>query len=313
MSSHLPEDMLDLLVSGATEGLEGPERDRLAGAADRDPHVQSLQEGLELTAAVTHLALLDAIPGARTRMPAGLRERMLAAAREAQGDAARLERLLTRDDAGSTASVSVSTAAGGRRSAGGFGWAVAAAVALAWSGTVLVERFGADFPLIDQLTGGGSASGPVADAGRSPDAERGLDGPPASADPTPAARRQALLAEATDAVTLPWAQKVDGYERVSGDVVWSNARQEGYLRLAAMPPNDAAVSQYQLWIVDPARDEEPVDGGVFDVPATAATDEVVVPIDAKLRVLDPAAFAITREKPGGVVVSEGPLLLVAAL
>ena len=31
-----------------------------------------------------------------------------------------------------------------------------------------------------------------------------------------------------------------------------------------------------------------------------------------LMITDPEAFAITREKPGGVVVSAGPLLVVAA-
>lgn len=45
----------------------------------------------------------------------------------------------------------------------------------------------------------------------------------------------------------------------------------------------------------------PVDGGVFDVPANAG--EVVIPIRASLMVRKPAAFAVTVEKPGGVVVS----------
>ena len=61
--------------------------------------------------------------------------------------------------------------------------------------------------------------------------------------------------------------------------------------------------------MDPSRDERPIDGGVFDIPAGA--DEVIVPIDAKLRADNPAVFAITLEQPGGVVVSEGPLLVVA--
>jgi hypothetical protein len=41
--------------------------------------------------------------------------------------------------------------------------------------------------------------------------------------------------------------------------------------------------------------------------------ETIVPIQAKLKVLKPAAFAITIEKPGGVVVSTQerlPLLAV---
>ena len=58
------------------------------------------------------------------------------------------------------------------------------------------------------------------------------------------------------------------------------------------------------------RDANPIDGGVFDVPA--GVGEHVVRIEAKLQVLRPQAFAITLEKPGGVVVSDGPLLVVAA-
>ena len=82
------------------------------------------------------------------------------------------------------------------------------------------------------------------------------------------------------------------------------------MRLTGMPANDPATSQYQLWIVDSDRDVNPVDGGVFDIPPGGG--EFVIPIDAKLRVSGPEAFAITREKPGGVVVSAGPLLVVAA-
>jgi len=81
------------------------------------------------------------------------------------------------------------------------------------------------------------------------------------------------------------------------------------MRLSGLPANRSAAEQYQLWIVDPSRDERPIDGGVFDIPA--GVDEVIVPIDAKLRAADPKAFAITLEQPGGVVVSDGPLLVVA--
>ena len=66
--------------------------------------------------------------------------------------------------------------------------------------------------------------------------------------------------------------------------------------------NDPAMRQYQLWIFDGGRDKRyPVDGGVFDIPANAT--EVVLPIRAALPVLSPKAFAVTIEKPGGVVVS----------
>ncbi|MCG8653063.1 MAG: anti-sigma factor, partial [Pirellulales bacterium] len=75
--------------------------------------------------------------------------------------------------------------------------------------------------------------------------------------------------------------------------------------------NDASVEQYQLWIIDPQRDDEPIDGGVFDIKQNG---EVIVPINAKLTVIEPAAFAVTIEKPGGVVVStQQRLPLIAAL
>ena len=100
------------------------------------------------------------------------------------------------------------------------------------------------------------------------------------------------------------------YAQVQGNVVWNDDRQEGYMLLTGMPVNDPATSQYQLWVIDPDRDGNPVDGGVFDIPA--GVSNVVIPIDAKLAVNDPVAFAITREQPGGVVVSKGPLLVVAS-
>jgi len=123
--------------------------------------------------------------------------------------------------------------------------------------------------------------------------------------------RQRLIAEYEDTQVIPWAAPEDPtYAQVRGDVVWNDARQEGYMLLTGMPVNDPGESQYQLWVVDPDRDANPVDGGVFDIPAGEAT--VIVPINAKLAVDEPVLFAITREQPGGVVVSQGPLLVVAS-
>lgn len=123
--------------------------------------------------------------------------------------------------------------------------------------------------------------------------------------------RERLIAAADGTTVMPWAMpEFPEFASVEGDVVWNNERQEGYMLLTGMPANDPATSQYQLWLVDPARDGNPVDGGVFDIPAGASA--VVIPIDAKLAVNNPKAFAITREQPGGVVVSKGPLLVVAS-
>jgi anti-sigma-K factor RskA len=65
--------------------------------------------------------------------------------------------------------------------------------------------------------------------------------------------------------------------------------------------NVPTVQQYQLWIFDKNQsDKTPVDGGVFDI---TSDQEIIIPIQAKLRVQEAYLFAVTIEKPGGVVVS----------
>ncbi|MEL7023839.1 MAG: anti-sigma factor [Pseudomonadota bacterium] len=128
-------------------------------------------------------------------------------------------------------------------------------------------------------------------------------------DPNEIISAEELLAR-VGTISASWRQPDQpGFERVTGDVIWNDQLQQGYMRLANMPVNDTAARQYQLWIVDPDRDAEPVDGGVFDI--VASTGEVLIPIDAKLPVSEPTVFAITLEQHGGVVVSEGPLIVVA--
>lgn len=129
---------------------------------------------------------------------------------------------------------------------------------------------------------------------------------------TTAAARANLIAESDNLVRVEWGPGKHPFDNtVTGDVVWDNDKQQGFMRFEGMPVNDSSTSQYQLWIIDPKRDDEPIDGGVFDI---ASKDEVIVPINAKLKVLEPAAFAITVEKPGGVVVStQDNLPLLAAI
>lgn len=90
---------------------------------------------------------------------------------------------------------------------------------------------------------------------------------------------------------------------VRGEIVWSGAAQEGYMRFVGLPANDPSESQYQLWIFDAQRsDAHPVDGGVFDI--SPGSRELVIPINAKIKVNEPVMFAVTVEDPGGVVVSD---------
>ena len=118
---------------------------------------------------------------------------------------------------------------------------------------------------------------------------------------TPVWTRESLIASAKDVIRVSWSDgKTPLEQKVTGDVVWSNQLQRGFMRFVGMPMNEPTVEQYQLWIIDPSRDDEPIDGGVFDI---STSGEAIVPIQAKLLVNRPQAFAITIEKPGGVVVS----------
>ena len=130
--------------------------------------------------------------------------------------------------------------------------------------------------------------------------------------PTLAEMRSRLMAEAPDLIRTSWAPAAPQPGRaVGGDVIWSNAEQQGYMRFQGMPAVDPSVSEYQLWIFDAKQDERyPIDGGVFAV--DQATGEVIIRINAKIKVAEPKLFAITVEKPGGVVVSKRDNLLLIA-
>ncbi|RMG03154.1 MAG: anti-sigma factor, partial [Acidobacteria bacterium] len=64
--------------------------------------------------------------------------------------------------------------------------------------------------------------------------------------------------------------------------------------------NDPSKETYQLWIVDESQ-KYPIDGGLFNVNTQG---EIILPIDTRLKVEKPKMFAVTAEKPGGVVVSD---------
>ncbi len=129
--------------------------------------------------------------------------------------------------------------------------------------------------------------------------------------PTPSEARAQLLATAKDVTTLAWTATADDAAKgASGDVVWSASQQKGFMRFVGLAVNDPKALQYQLWIFDKNRDQAfPVDGGVFDI---TPSGEVIVPISAKLPVGEPVLFAVTVEKPGGVVVSKRERIVVTA-
>ena len=131
--------------------------------------------------------------------------------------------------------------------------------------------------------------------------------------PNLAQQREQFLTAAPDAVQSSWTDFNPKEPRnVKGDVVWSNSLQRGYIRFQNLPVNDKTRETYQLWIFDANQNAKtPVDGGVFDIDANG---DVIVPIDAKIKVGKPTMFAVTAEKPGGVVVSElGKVMAVAKI
>jgi hypothetical protein len=117
-----------------------------------------------------------------------------------------------------------------------------------------------------------------------------------------------------DAVRWDWSPGlVNPTEGVTGYVTFSPEAQEGFMMIKGLEPNDPRIEQYQLWIWDREREPDPdnpqplaenvhpVDGGVFNVNDDG---EVVVPMKLPLRVGQPYLFAVTVERPGGVVKSD---------
>jgi hypothetical protein len=127
----------------------------------------------------------------------------------------------------------------------------------------------------------------------------------------PRALDRAGLLAVSGTTELPWSPTKDPAARgATGEVVWHGGLQHGFMSFRGLAANDPTKFQYQLWIFDSERDEAfPVDGGVFDV---SAAGEAVVPIEAKLHVGKAKLFAVTVEKPGGVVVSKRERIVVTA-
>jgi len=125
---------------------------------------------------------------------------------------------------------------------------------------------------------------------------------------TPAQKREQLIASAPDVIQTNWTSTKDD-KRVLGDVVWSNEQQKGYVRLRDMPVLDASKETYQLWIIDEKNEKAPVSGGIFNV---SRIGEIIIPINAQLRITKPKLFAVSKEKAGGVVVTETERIVAVA-
>jgi anti-sigma-K factor RskA len=287
------ERVLDLLTEQATHGLDEHNQKELNDLKNLFPEWTD-DESLSITAAALALSIVRP----NEEMPAHLKTRILAesdrffAGRESEHKVLNFK---SKSERGTSAENQIA-AQTERSSKVSFwnwaGWAVAAAACVALAVNLWTTRTAAPTNEI-------------------------VRNPPAQITPTPlpslAQQREQLLATAPDAVQTTWTDFNPKQPRgVVGDVVWSNSLQKGFMRFRSIPANDKRRETYQLWVFDAAQNAKtPIDGGVFDVEANG---EVIVPIDAKIRVQKPTMFAVTAEKPGGVVVSElGKVMAVAKI
>ena len=140
-----------------------------------------------------------------------------------------------------------------------------------------------------------------------------VQNPPPQITPTPTPnlveQRLQLIASAGDVAQSSWTDFDPKKPRnVEGDVVWSNSAQKGFIRFKNLPVNDKSKETYQIWIFDETQ-KNPVSGGVFDANEAG---EIIIPMNAAIKVAKPTMVGITAEKPGGVMVSElGKVMAVA--
>lgn len=281
MSPRLGELLCDRALTGLDEDAAA-ELEQLLEEADVDPDV-----GLEIAAAHVELALSGHEP---SKMPADLAARIID-----QFDCVGEDRARPRPEARVIAVElpSVEEAPVRRRPRpwwGSLHFAAAACVAFVL-GSFVGQGFGPEVALR---------------------AER-LELPRVDLPaPSLAKQRAELIATADDVMRIEWKASDDAASRgSSGDVVWSPKRQKGFMRFSGLRQNDETRMRYQLWIFDKQRDDRyPVDGGLFDI--DQKTGDIIVPIEANLKVLEPSLFAVTAEPPTGVMVSDRKRIVLTA-
>lgn len=135
-------------------------------------------------------------------------------------------------------------------------------------------------------------------------------------DPAQLAANRTKLLDVPGTVRLAWAPfDLPGdlppaeQPRVTGDVIWNDELQTGYLRFEGLKVNDPETEQYQVWVIDERGLEQKVSGGVFNA---TAEGEVIVPIEPGIDVGRVQLFAVTVENPGGTWVPDLQRRVVAA-
>ena len=268
MNKEVQESLIDLLTQKALFGLDA-EESRNLDMMFADGGI-GYDDSFELTAAAVGLVDLQI----DEPLPQHLHARIMASADEyfastvadnAPAEEPEYQKVLTFEP---------------KRSWGWLGWAFASVACIALAANIWLTRFTPT-----------EVAGPAKTPTVTP------------AKLTPEQEMAQLLASQASLIKASFgAGNVKDLKDVGGDVVWSDEKQAGYMRLRGLPVNDKSKETYQLWIFDKTQDKAtPIDGGTFDVDKNG---EVIIPIDAKLKALGPELFAITIEKPGGVVVSK---------
>ncbi len=272
-SEEFPEWFTDLLLLRATDGLDVEQQKQFDQFVDGHPERNRIEleaEKYELTAAAIDLGIQNGQTENAVPMPNSLRQKVL-------NDASKHFANETRQH-GDVPNVEVKKAlqqGSGLTSREALAWlAAAAAVVLLLTGW---NPFGNSTKSVAVNT-------------------------PVEVQPDSIEDRFSEFANSSENLTrIDWSATGSNSVTV-GEVVWSDVLQEGYMVFEGFKPNNPTQSQYQLWIfdTDPGQ-EHPVDGGVFDI---ASDGKVIIPIDARIPVAKAVMFAITEEKPGGVVVSD---------
>lgn len=276
MNEQTQEILFDLLTQKAIYGLDEAEQRQLD---ELDPGTADMEfRSLEIAAAAIGMVGLEEEP-----LPSHLRASIISNAEHYFADA---KTLVAEPWPPATSQTRLVSETNDRESSGGswfgwFGWAAAAMACIALAANIWFTPFQ-----------------PVEVARNTPPANVAV--PPVLST---VQLRDQLVQAAADTIKATWAAgNVKELTQVVGDVVWSDEKQSGYMTLRGLPVNEVSKETYQLWIFDKTQDAAtPIDGGTFDVKSTG---EVVIPINAKLKAQGPQMFAITIEKPGGVVVSK---------
>ncbi len=273
MNEEVEEILFDLLTKQATYGLDVAEQKELDDLSNA--HDLFAGESFELAAAAIGLSGMDI----DEPMPAHLYSKILADANSFYG----IEAATDAEVISETDDLQPTFGFEPKRSSwmGWFGWVVASVACIALAVNILSTRVEKSIDVAKNPT------------------------PSASPEkPSPAKQFEEMMASANviKASIGPVPKGSVELASAGGDVVWNDAKQSGYMKLHGLPKNDKAVSTYQLWIFDEKQDPKyPIDGGTFDINDDG---DVIIPIDAKIATKNPKLFAITVEKPGGVVVSD---------